>query len=124
MIVLLVLTLLVILPATVAFLGNTSLLPRAFMMPVFNIGSPVVYSRREISTQPLPDAHDVRPSEHGEFYYYNLVNYLRVTEVLDDGRVIAVTRDNNRILFWPSDSQFRKARLSERFFYRWRFPHI
>jgi len=124
MIVLLILTLLVILPAAVAFLANTSLLPRAIMMPMFSVGAPIVFSRREISTQPHSEAHDVRPSERGEFYYYDLVKYLRVIEVLADGRIIAVTRENNRILFWPSDSQFRKARLRERFFYRWRFPHI
>ena len=50
------------------------------------------------------------------------MNYLRVIEVLDDGRVIAVARDNNRLCFSPNDSRFRKARLTERFSYRWRFP--
>ncbi len=120
MIVLFVLILLVGLPAAVAFLSETSLVPRS----TFGIGAPIVYSTREISTNPRSDARDVRPSDRGEFYYYNLVNYLRVTDVLEDGRVIAVARDNQRLCFWPDDSQFRKARLSERFFCRWRFPHL
>lgn len=120
MIVLLVLSLLVLLPAVVALVSETSLLPRA----AFGIGAPVVYSRREISTQLLPDVRDVRPSDRGEFYYYNLVDYLRVAEVLKDGRVLAVACNNVHVLFWPNDRQFRRARLTERFIYRWRFPHL
>jgi hypothetical protein len=45
-----------------------------------------------------------------------------VTDVLDDSRIVAVARDNQRLCFWPNDSQLRKARLTERFLYRWRFP--
>ena len=119
MIVLFVLILLVVLPAVAAFLSEMSLLPRAN----FSIGAPVVYSWCEISTRPRSDARDVRPSDRGEFYYCDLVNYLRVTDVLDDDRIIAIGRDNKRICFWPNDSQFRKAYLTERFLYRWRFPH-
>jgi hypothetical protein len=120
MIVLSVLILLVVLPAIVALLSEASLLPR----PTFGVGAPIVYSHRESSTHPHLDARDLLPSPRGEFYYYNLVNYLRVTDVLDDGRIIAVARDNKRLCFWPDDSQFRKARLTERFFYRWRFPQV
>lgn len=64
------------------------------------------------------------PSERGEFYYYSLINYLRVADVLDDGRIIAIARNNKRLWLWPNDSQLRKARLLERLLYRWRFPHI
>lgn len=120
MIVLLVLSLLVLLPAAVAFASETLPLSRA----AFGIGAPVVYSRRAISTQLLPDAPDVRPSDRGEFYYYNLVDYLRVEDVLEDGRVLAVARNNVRVLFWPNDSQFREACLTERFIHRWRFPQL
>ena len=124
MIVLFVLVLLVGLPAAAAFFSERSLLSRAIITPAFGIGAPVVYQRRVISTHPSADARDVRPSERGEFYYYSLVNYLRVADVLDDGRIIAVARNNKRLCFWPDDSQFRKARLVERFIYRWRFPHL
>jgi hypothetical protein len=91
---------------------------------VFDIGTRVVYQRQEVSTHPFVDACDVRPSARGEFYYYSLINYLRVIEVLEDGRIIAVARDNKRLCFWPNDSQLRKAGLTERFIYRARFPHI
>jgi hypothetical protein len=122
-IVLLVFVLLIILPAAAAFFSGSSLLPRAAITPEFDIGARVVYQRQEVSTRPNADAHEIRPSERGEFYYCSFVNYLRVTEVLDDGRIIAVARDNQRLCFWPNDSHFRKARLSERFTCRWRFPH-
>jgi hypothetical protein len=111
---------LIILPAAAAYLSHTSLFSRA----AFGIGAPVVYQWQEMSSHPGPDAHDVRPSQKGEYYYYYLINYLRVTEVLADGRVIAVARDNKRICFWPNDSQVRKARLTERLIHRWRFPSV
>jgi hypothetical protein len=120
MIVLFVLIVLIIVPAAVAYFSETLPLSRA----AFAIGAPIVYSRQAISTQPVSGARDIRPAERGEFYYYNLVNYLRVTEVLDDGRVIAVARNNKRLCFSPSDSHFRKAGLSERLFYRRHFPHL
>jgi hypothetical protein len=123
MIVLFVFVLLVIVPAAAGLLCETLLLSRAAITPAFGIGTPIVYSRRAISTQPVSGARDIRPSERGEFYYYNLINYLRVTEVLDDGQVIAVARNNMRLCFSPSDSHFRKARVTERLIYRRRFPH-
>ena len=124
MIVLFVVALLVIVPAAAALLCQTSFLSRAAITPGFGIGAAVVYSRPAISTQPVSGARDIRPSERGEFYYYNLVNYLRVTEVLDDGRVIAISQNQKRLCFSPSDSHFRKAGLIERFIHRWRFPRL
>jgi hypothetical protein len=106
------------------FAGRGRLSFQDFATPRFDIGAPVVYQREEVSTHPVADALNVRPSERGEFYYYSLVNYLRVTQVLDDGRIIAVTRDNKRLCLSPNDSQLRKARFTERFIYRWRFPHL
>ena len=123
MIVLFVIVVLVVVPAAVAFLSDTSLLSRALTTPAFGVGAPIVYSRQAMSAHPVFGARDVQPSERGEFYYYNMVNYLRVTHVLDDGSVIAITCDNKRLLFSPDDADFRKAGLIERFIYRWRFPH-
>jgi hypothetical protein len=124
MIVLFVIVVLVIVPATVAFVSDTSVLAHAFIRPAFAIGAPIVYSRSGMSTHPVAGARDVHPSERGEFYYYNMVNYLRVTHVLDDGSVIAIARDNKRLWFSPDDNHFRKAGLIERLIYRWRFPHL
>ena len=124
MIVLFVLVVLVAVPAAVAFLSDTSLLSRPLITPAFGIGAPVVYSRQAMSAHPVFGARDVQPSERGEFYYYNLVNYLRVTHVLDDGSVIAIAGDNKRVWFSPDDAHYRKAGLIERLIYRWRFPHL
>jgi len=118
MIILFILAVLVVMPAIAALTLEGWPLSGA----PFAVGAPVVYQREVVSNQPCSGARDVRPSEHGEFYYYSLVNYLRVTEVLGDGRIIAVSRDNNRVYLSPNDSQLRKARLTERFIYRWRFP--
>lgn len=122
MIVSFVIIVLVIVPAVVAFLTSSS--PRTLIRPVFGIGAPIVYSRRAISNQPVFGARDIRPAERGEFYYYNLVSYLRVTHVLEDGSVIAIARDNRRLRFTPKDADFRKAGPVERLIYRWRFPHL
>jgi hypothetical protein len=65
---------------------------------------------------------DIRPATCGEYYYCSIIDYLRVTEVLGDGRIIAVAHNHMRFCFWPNDSALRKARLNERLFYRQRFP--
>jgi hypothetical protein len=124
MTVLLLLALLVLLPAAVALLPQPSLLPRAATRPAFSIGAPIVYRQQAVSTRPNADAHDIRPAERGEYYYYSIINYLRVAEVLRDGRIIAVARNNQRLCFRPNDSSLRKARLAERLVYRLRFPHF
>jgi hypothetical protein len=92
MTVLLLLALLIFLPAAVALLPETSLLPRAATRPGFSIGAPIVYRQQAVSTRPTADGHDIRPAERGEYYYYSIINYLRVAEVLGDGRIIAVAR--------------------------------
>jgi hypothetical protein len=118
MIVLLVFAILVIAPAAAAFLCETSL----FSSAPFGIGVPVIYREEKVSNHPVFDGRNVQPSARGEFYYYSLVNYLRITDILDDGRIIAVARDNKRLCLWPNDFCLRKARLTERLYYRWRFP--
>jgi hypothetical protein len=123
MFILFLLTVLVIVPAIAALLSKTSL-SSAAIRSAFAIGVPIVYRHQEMSTRPCSGARDIHPSERGEFYYYSLIDYLRVTEVLRDGRIIAIGRDNKRLCFWPNDSHLRKARVTERFVYRQRFPHF
>ena len=121
---LLLFSLFVLLPATVAFVSETSLSQRRLLKPALSIGTPVVYRRQEVSTRPATGAYDVYPAERGDYYYYTLIDYLRVADVLGDGRIIAVARNNERLCFWPNDSSLRKARLTERLIYRPRFPHF
>src|SRR6266566_5998778 len=118
MTVLFIITFLVIVPAAAAVISEASRWQRSSIRPAFSIGAAIIYRQEVASTQPAADARDVRPATRGEYYYYNIINYLRVTEVLGDGRIIAVARNQKRLCFWPNDSALRKARLKERLFYR------
>ena len=120
---LLLLAFLVLLPAAAALLSQISLSQRPPAGPAFSVGAPIVYLQEEVTSCPASDAQDIRPSERGEYYYYSILNYLRVTEVLGDGRIIAVARNHERLCFWPNDSSLRKARLTERLFHPLRFPN-
>ena len=116
--------LLVLLLAAAPFLSGNSLLQRMFIKRKFNVGAPVIYCQEEMSTRPTADACDIRPAARGEYYYYSIINYLRVIEVLADGRIVAVARNNRRLCFRPTDSALRKAHLNERLIYRLRFPRV
>ena len=114
--------LLVLVPAA-ALISEASRWHRSSIRPAFSIGAAIIYRQERVaSTRPTANAHDIRPATRGEYYYYSIINYLRVTEVLGDGRIIAVARNHKRLCFWPNDSALRKARLNERLFYRQRFP--
>jgi hypothetical protein len=115
--------LLVLLPAAAALISEASHWHRFPTTPAFSIGAAVIYRQEVASTSPTAAARDIRPATRGEYYYYSIIDYLRVTEVLSDGRIIAVTRNDKRLCFWPNDFHFRRARLSERFTCRGRFPH-
>ena len=121
---LLIVTLLVILFAAGAWFSETSFWQHASLKPAFRIGAPVVYRQQEVSTHPAANACDVHPAERGEYYYYTVINYLRVAEVMADGRIIAIARNNQRLCFRPNDSSLRRARLTERLIYRPRFPRV
>lgn len=115
--VLFLLALLILLPAAVGIIAQPARPPQR---PALRVGAAVIYRKEEASTHPAPDACDIRPAERGEFYYYSIVRYLRVSEVLGDGRVIAVTPNQQRLCFWPDDSGLRKARWRERLKYELR----
>ena len=115
--------LLVLVPAAAALISEASRWQRSSIRPAFSIGAAIIYRQERVaSTRPTADARDIRPATRGEYYYYSIINYLRVTEVLGDGRIIAVARNQKRLCFWPNDSALRKARLKERLSYRQRFP--
>lgn len=116
--------LVVILPATAGlFLATSPFFNRAARR-LFAAGAPVVYCHEEVSTCPAAGPRDIRPAERGEYYYYTVVDYLRVAEVLGDGRIVTVANDQRRHCFWPNDSSLRKARLRERLICRLRFPQL
>src|ERR1043165_4856457 len=69
----------------------------------FRVGTPVVYRQDEVSACPSSKACDIHPAERGEYYYYSILHYLRVIEVLGDGRVVTMARNHERLCFWPND---------------------
>ena len=118
------LVLLVIVPALVGFsLERHGSHHRKSAASKFRPGSPLVYQKQEVSTHPGADARDVRPSARGEFYYYQVLVYLRVIDILNDGRLIALAPNNRRLAFDPNDTDLRKAGLLERLFYCPRLRH-
>ena len=73
---------------------------------------------------PGPEAHDVRPAERGDLYYYLIKKYWRVEQVLEDGRILAVTPLMEHYLLRRDDPNLRKASLLERLQYGARFPRL
>jgi len=120
---LLLLAFVVFLLATIAFRPGTSAVPSGSITPLYAIGAPVIHRHEVVAPRPAANAHDIRPAPRGEFYQFSVIDYLRVVEILADGRVIAIAPNKERLCFSPGDSSFRKARLTERLLYRPRFPH-
>ena len=114
---------LVLLPAAVGLvLGRGDLLGRHLFRRRLRVGVPIVYHVRETSTCPSPDAHDVYPSEHGEFYDYLAKKYWRVEEVLQDGSIVALTPLMEHHHLRRDDPNLRRANLIERLRDAARFP--
>ncbi len=119
--------LLVGLPLLVAFLvsrGQVSL-GRHFLRTRFQPGVPIVYRMAETSSRPPgPEAQDVRPAKRGDLYYYLIKKYWRVEQVLQDGRIVAVTPLMEHHLLRRDDPNLRKANLLERLRHGARFPRL
>src|SRR5206468_12456348 len=102
--------LLVLVPAAAALISESSRWQRSSIRPAFSIGAAIVYRQERVaSTRATADARDIRPATRGEYYYYSIINYLHVNEVLGDCRLIAVARNHKRLCFRPNVSPLRKA---------------
>jgi len=117
MVVLLLLCLLVIMPA-VAGVAVFILSSAAG----FQIGDSLVYRKQKVSPHPGLRARNVSAAEHGDDYYYEVDKYWTLVDVLDDGRLAAVTRTGKIHVLQPTDPNLRKAKLIEQLRYRDRFP--
>jgi hypothetical protein len=114
---------LVVLPAAVGLaLGRGPLFGRPLFRRRLRTGAPIVYRVQETSTCPSPDALNVFPSKHGEFYDYLAKKYWRVEEVLQDGSIVAVTPLMEHHHLRRDDPNLRKANLIERLRHAARFP--
>ncbi|MDQ3117398.1 MAG: hypothetical protein M3Q86_12455 [Verrucomicrobiota bacterium] len=88
-------------------------------------GVPIVYRMAENSSRPPgPEARDIRPAERGDLYYFLIEKYWRVEQVLEDGRIVAVTPLMEHHLLRPDDPNLRRASLLERLRHGARFPRL
>ena len=85
-------------------------------------GDFLIYRKAKVSQRPGPRARNVHPSDKGEDYAYEVDKYWALADVLEDGRLVAVTRRGKHVYLTPQDQNLRKARLLERLVYRRRFP--
>jgi hypothetical protein len=90
----------------------------------FAPGDFLVYSKFKVSPRPGPRARNIQASEKGEDYYYQVDKYWALENVLEDGRLVAVTRTGKHVYLKPEDQNLRKARLLERLMHRRRFPTV
>lgn len=127
MLVLSLLLVLIAFPALVGVLIGRGYLSlgRPFLRGRLQPGVPIVYRMAESSTRPPgPDARDIHPAERGDLYYYLINKYWRVENVLQDGRIVAVTPLMEHHVLRRDDPNLRKANLLERLRYGARFPHL
>ena len=89
-----------------------------------HVGDPIVYRKQKVSVNPGARAREVHPAPGGEVYYYLVDKFWTVEDVLDDGRIIAITRTKKHHCLTPNDPNLRKAKLVERLRYRSKFPHL
>lgn len=66
----------------------------------------------------------MQAAENGDDYYYEVDKFWVVSDVLNDGRLVAVTRTGKRVYLAPEDERMRKAGWLERVRYRGRFPVV
>ncbi len=85
-------------------------------------GDFLIYRKPKVSPRPGPRARNVRATERGDDYHYEVDKFWTVADVLEDGRLLAVTRTGKRVCLTPEDRNLRKAGWIERFRYRRRFP--
>jgi len=85
-------------------------------------GDFLIYRKTKSSTRPGPRARNVQAAENGDDYWYEVDKFWTLSDVRDDGRLVATTRTGKQIVLDPEDERLRKARLFERLRYRTRFP--
>ncbi len=90
----------------------------------FERGDLLIYRKSKVSPRPGPRARNVQAAENGDDYYYEVDKFWVVSDVLNDGRLVAVTRTGKRVYLAPEDERMRKAGWLERVRYRGRFPVV
>ncbi|MCS7048555.1 MAG: hypothetical protein NZ483_04590 [Verrucomicrobiae bacterium] len=91
-------------------------------VPEYAVGELVIYRKAKASPHPGPRATDIRPSEQGEDYLYEVDKFWRVVDLPDPEHVTCVTRTGKLHVILRDDPCLRKASWWERWRYRERFP--
>jgi hypothetical protein len=94
------------------------------LKPQFQSGDLVVYTMSKQSPQPGPRARSVHPAEFGDDYSYVVDKFWMVASVLDNDRVVLVTRRGKRRIARANDPLLKKANWWQRLRFRNRFPDI
>jgi len=102
------------------WLGSLSRVFHAGIAP----GDPLIYRKPKVSSRPGPRARNIQRTENGDDYFYEVEKFWTAADVLDDGRLLAVTRTGKEVCLSPEDERLRKARLIERLRHRRRFPTV
>jgi hypothetical protein len=97
---------------------------RRFLRNQLEPGDFLIYRKPKVSVRPGPRARNVQAAEKGDDYYYEVDKFWTVADILDDGRLIAVTRTGKQHTLTPRDENLRKASLLERMRFRRRFPSV
>jgi len=87
-------------------------------------GDYLIYRKPKASLRPGPRALNVQPAQKGDDYRYEVDKYWTLSDILDDGRLVAVTRTGKRVYLTPEDERLRKAGLLTRVLHRDRFPSL
>jgi len=87
-------------------------------------GDFLIYRKPKVSPHPGPRARNVQAAENGDNYYYEVDKFWTVADVLEDGRLVAITRTGKQVYLTPEDERLRKAGLMARILFRRRFPSI
>jgi hypothetical protein len=89
-----------------------------------HVGDPIVYCIQKVSSHPGRRARAIDPAPCGETYSYLVDKFWTVETVLDDGRIVAVTRTRKHHCLSPADPHLRKAGWVERLRHWSRFPQL
>lgn len=120
-----VFSILILIPACAGFFFFREGSQRAGESGGLQPGDPLIYRKDKVSIHtPGARARNVWAAENGDHYFYEVDKFWAVSDVLDDGRLVAVTRTGKRHCLEAGDRNVRKPGLVERLRYRSRFPQV
>lgn len=90
----------------------------------WSVGDWLIYRKPKQSPSPGPRAQNVMAATKGENYIYTVDKYWIVTEILDDGQLVAQTMRGKQHRIPANAAQIRKPRFWERWLLRDRFQQI